>query len=37
VAVLYPGTKRYAIADRVEAVPVQTLGKMKSLFEGNKS
>ena len=35
VAVLYPGTKRYAIADRVEAVPVQTLGKMKSLFEGN--
>jgi uncharacterized protein len=37
VAVLYPGTKRYAIADRVEAVPAQTLGKMKSLFEGNKS
>ncbi len=37
VAVLYPGTKRYAIADRVEAVPVQTLGKMRSLFEGNKS
>jgi len=37
VAVLYPGTKRYAIADGVEAVPVQTLGKMKSLFEGNKS
>ncbi|MGO9411474.1 MAG: ATP-binding protein [Spirochaetia bacterium] len=37
VAVLYPGTKRYAIADRVEAVPVQTLGRMKSLFEGTKS
>lgn len=36
VAVLYPGTKRYAIADRVEAVPVQILGKKKSLFEGNK-
>jgi uncharacterized protein len=37
VAVLYPGTKRYAIADRVEAVPVHALGKMKSLFEGNRS
>ena len=37
VAVLYPGIKRYDIADRVEAVPVQTLGKMKSLFGGNKS
>jgi predicted AAA+ superfamily ATPase len=37
VAVLYPGTRRYAIADRVEAVPVQVLEKTKSLFEGNKS
>ena len=33
VAVLYPGTKRYPIAERVEAVPVQALEKGTSIFE----
>ena len=35
VAVLYPGTKRYAIADRVEAVPVATLAEPGRLFAGS--
>ncbi len=34
VAVLYPGTKRFPIADQVEAVPVQALEKSNSLFKG---
>jgi predicted AAA+ superfamily ATPase len=34
VAVLYPGTKRFPIADQVEAVPVQALEKGNSLFKG---
>jgi predicted AAA+ superfamily ATPase len=33
VAVLYPGTKRFPIADQVEAVPVQALEKSNSLFK----
>lgn len=33
VAVLYPGTKQYPIAERVEAVPVQALEKGTSIFE----
>jgi len=32
VAVIYPGTKRYAIADRVEAVPLRTLATPGRLF-----
>jgi predicted AAA+ superfamily ATPase len=32
VAVLYPGTKRFPIAERVEAVPAQALEKSDSLF-----
>jgi predicted AAA+ superfamily ATPase len=34
VAVLYPGTKRFLIADQVEAVPAQALEKSNSLFKG---
>ena len=33
VAVLYPGTKRFPIAERVEAVPVHALEKGNSLFQ----
>jgi predicted AAA+ superfamily ATPase len=33
VAVLYPGTKRFPIAERVEAVPVHALEKKDSLFK----
>jgi len=33
VAVIYPGAKRYPIADHVEAVPLQTLAKKPSIFE----
>ncbi len=33
VVVLYPGAKRYPIAERVEAVPLATLGGRGSLFE----
>ncbi len=36
VAVLYPGTKRFAIAEKVEAVPVQALEKGVSIFEKGK-
>ena len=32
VAVIYPGAKRFPIADRVEAVPLQTLAKKASIF-----
>lgn len=32
VAVIYPGTKRYALADRVEAVPLATLATPGRLF-----
>ena len=34
VAVLYPGPRRYPIAERVEAVPLSTLAKPGALFEG---
>jgi len=33
VAVLYPGTKRYPIAEHVEAVPVQALAMGTSVFD----
>ena len=33
VAVLYPGTKRFPIAERVEAVPALALEKGSSLFQ----
>ena len=33
VAVIYPGGKRFALADRVEAVPLDTLAKPGRLFE----
>jgi predicted AAA+ superfamily ATPase len=32
VAVLYPGTKRFALADRVEAVPLQTIAQREPIF-----
>ena len=32
IAVLYPGTKRFPIADRVEAVPLDSLVTGESLF-----
>ncbi len=32
VAVVYPGTKRYPVADRVEAVPLATLAEPGQLF-----
>jgi predicted AAA+ superfamily ATPase len=34
VAVLYPGTKRFPIAERVDAVPVHALEESRSVFEG---
>lgn len=37
VAVLYPGTRRYALAERVEAVPLHTLAGPGRLFEGMSS
>ena len=33
VAVIYPGPKRYSLADRVEAVPLAFLGSGNSLFD----
>jgi predicted AAA+ superfamily ATPase len=33
VAVLYPGNKRYPIADRVAAVPLSALSKEASIFQ----
>jgi len=33
VAVVYPGTKRYPIADAVEVVPLRSLGEGAALFE----
>jgi len=34
VAVIYPGAKRFALNDRVEAVPLDTLAEPGRLFEG---
>ena len=34
IAVVYPGTKRFALADRVEAVPVRALATPGTLFTG---
>jgi predicted AAA+ superfamily ATPase len=36
VAVLYPGAKRYSLGDRVEAVPLQTLGTAEPVFEEDR-
>ncbi len=36
VAILYPGTKRFTIAEKVEAVPIHTLAKSESIFEKGK-
>lgn len=33
VAVVYPGTRRYALADRVEVVPLSVLAEPGSLFD----
>lgn len=33
VAVVYPGTRRYALADRVEAVPLSALAEPGRLFD----
>ena len=32
IAVIYPGTKRFPIGDRVEAIPLQELAVGSSLF-----
>jgi predicted AAA+ superfamily ATPase len=32
IAIVYPGAKRYALAERVEAVPLATLSKRGRLF-----
>jgi hypothetical protein len=32
VAVVYPGTKRYPLADKVEAVPLHVLGRGDRIF-----
>ena len=32
IAVIYPGTRRYALADRVEAVPIAALAEPGQLF-----
>ena len=32
VAVIYPGSTRYPMADRVEAVPLSTLARPDTLF-----
>ena len=32
IAVVYPGSKRYPIAERVEAVPLETLAEPGRLF-----
>jgi len=37
VAVIYPGTKRYPLGDRVEAVPLNTLAEPGRLFEETAS
>lgn len=36
IAVIYPGTKRYALSETVEAVPVATLAEPKGLFESRR-
>ena len=33
IAVVHPGTRRYPIADKVEAVPLETLAEPGSLFD----
>lgn len=35
VAVVYPGSKRFPIADRVEAVPLRSIGEGAGIFEGD--
>lgn len=35
VAIVYPGTKRFALTDRVEAVPLTALAEPGDLFAGN--
>jgi predicted AAA+ superfamily ATPase len=37
VSVVYPGAKRYRLADLVEAVPLHALGKGESIFAGAAS
>ena len=37
IAVVYPGSKRYPIAERVEAVPLETLAEPGQLFAGGKA
>jgi uncharacterized protein len=37
VAVVYPGSKRYPIAERVEAVPLETLAEPGQLFASGKA
>ena len=34
VAILYPGTTRYRLSERVEAVPLSTLAEPGRLFSG---
>ena len=35
VAILYPGTRRFPLSDRVEAVPLETLSRGDPVFTGN--
>jgi predicted AAA+ superfamily ATPase len=35
VAVLYPGSKRFPIAEHVEAVPLRTIGEGEEIFSGD--
>jgi predicted AAA+ superfamily ATPase len=35
IAVLYPGAKRFALSDRVEAVPLRTICAREPIFEGD--
>jgi uncharacterized protein len=35
VAIVYPGTQRFGVADRVEAVPLTVLAKPGGLFRAN--
>lgn len=36
IAVIYPGTRRYRIAERVNAVPLVTLAEAGELFAGEE-
>ena len=35
IAVIYPDSKRYAISEQIEAVPLQSLGRPGQVFSGD--